>query len=226
MCIIAIKPKGKKMFDDEIIRTMFFNNPDGAGYMYFDKTIGKVIGKKGFMTYESLIKSLHSQDFTEYNLIVHFRIGTSGLNDSLNCHPYPIFERNRVEFKTDIAMAHNGILSSYTPSKRSKINDTQMFINLVLNGLSKDFLKSTDCLKLLEIIAVNNRLAFLDSNDKVTLIGDFIEDSGYIYSNTTYKNRKVCTRPHKVRVDYNSIWDEKEEDDGFWAWYDGKYGAF
>ena len=33
MCIIAIKKKGT-IIEDEVLETMFTNNPDGVGYMY------------------------------------------------------------------------------------------------------------------------------------------------------------------------------------------------
>ena len=53
MCIIAIKPSHKKLFSEEIIRTMFENNPDGAGLMYAEK--GELNIVKGFMSLESLL---------------------------------------------------------------------------------------------------------------------------------------------------------------------------
>ena len=37
----------------------------------------------------------------------------------------------KLEFETDIAVAHNGVISKYTPSKNNnkyKMNDTQMYI--------------------------------------------------------------------------------------------------
>lgn len=191
MCIIAIKPKGMPMFDDETIKTMFYNNPDGAGFMYYDDEIGKVVGHKGFMTCSKLLKALSSLDLTDTNVIMHFRIGTSGLNNSLNCHPYPVFDSNMTKFITDIAMCHNGIMHAYTPVRGSKLNDTQLFIKYVLKNLSSDFINSNDCLLLIEeIIGSYNKLAFLDENNHVTTIGKFVKDSGYIYSNESYKVRK------------------------------------
>lgn len=34
MCIIAVKPASKKMFDDSVIKQMFLQNRDGAGVMW------------------------------------------------------------------------------------------------------------------------------------------------------------------------------------------------
>lgn len=187
MCIIAIKPKGKKMMDDYTIKSMFINNPDGAGYMYYDYNSKKVVIKKGFMTCKSLLASLHSKDFTNTNVILHFRIGTSGFNDALNCHPYPIYQKNALKVKTDLAMAHNGILHDFTPPKTSDINDTQVFIRDVLSTLKPGFLKDNDKVNLISKLIGTNKLAFLDDKNKVYTIGNFITDGDYTYSNGTYK---------------------------------------
>lgn len=187
MCIIAIKPAGAKMMSDQTITIMFINNPDGAGYMYYDKDSKSVVIKKGFMSVKALTDSLNSHDLTDTNVVLHFRIGTSGLNDALNCHPYPLFGNNALKCKTDIGMAHNGILTKYIPPKTSKINDTQLFIGEVLNKLDKRFLNDPDKLMLIKALIGTNKLAFLDNKNKLTLIGDFIHDGDYIYSNHSYE---------------------------------------
>lgn len=196
MCIIAIKPQGKKMFNDSAITIMFLNNPDGAGYMFYDEKNKKVCIKKGFMTCKALLDSLHSRDFTDTNLILHFRIGTSGLNDALNCHPYPLYADNAVKCSADIAMAHNGILTKYNPPKTSKINDTQMFIQNVLNRLDKNFLYDDDKVMLIHDLIGTNKLAFLDSKNKITTIGDFIHDGDYMFSNRSYKYETLLPKKY------------------------------
>lgn len=188
MCIIAIKPKGQKMWDDETIRTMFRNNPDGAGYMYFD---GKdVVIHKGFMDVDTLLVCLKNKDYTNTNLVLHFRIGTSGKNNEFNCHPFPVYDKNILNTKTDIAMAHNGILHQFEPPRDSKINDTQVFIRNVLRPLNRGFQNDDNVTYLIGRIVGTNKLAFLDNNNMLTLIGDFITDKGYIYSNDSYKPRQ------------------------------------
>lgn len=201
MCIIAIKPKNVKMFNKKTIETMFINNPDGAGFMYYDSKLKKVIIKKGFMTLKELTSELDKHDFTKTNLILHFRIGTSGKNDKLNCHPYPIYQVNGLNVKTDLGMAHNGILYNYIPYKGCSINDTQLFIHEVLRKLDKEFLNDKDKTFLIQEIIGTNKLAFLDKNNKVSLIGDFIEDNGYIYSNNSYKVKRVVKTTKKLSVD-------------------------
>ena len=226
MCIIAIKPKNIEMFDKDVIETMFMNNPDGAGYMYYDSTSKKVVIKKGFMTCKALLKDLNSKDLKDTNVILHFRIGTSGYNDKMNCHPYPIYNKNALNCETDLAMAHNGILQGYIPPKTSDINDTQVFIKNVLSNLKKGFTSDADKLMLIEELIGTNKLAFLDSKNKVTLIGNFIKDGNYIYSNNSYKPQLPKVKhyyyePIKDMCDYD-FWKEYgcESESEFWKEWD------
>ncbi|MBR3062344.1 MAG: class II glutamine amidotransferase [Exiguobacterium sp.] len=197
MCIIAIKPQGKKMFNDSVIKTMFIANPDGAGFMYYDPNPAlknHVIIKKGYHTVKALLKALHSLDLKNTTAVLHFRIGTSGLNDSLNCHPYPLYKANNVDCSAKLAVAHNGVLHAYNPPKGSKINDTQMFINEVLNKLSPDFIDDDDKLMLIHKIIGTSKLAFLDNTGKFTTIGNFISDNGYLFSNGSYLEQNLYPR--------------------------------
>lgn len=195
MCIIAIKPVGKKMFSKAMITTMFTNNPDGCGYCYYDKDSKKVVISKGFMTLTELLNDLKGKDFKDTNLIMHFRISTSGKVDSLNCHPYPIYQTNKTSCKTTLAMAHNGVLTDYTPRKDSPINDTQTFIKSVLSKLKNGFLYDDDKRGLIgELIGPRNKLAFLDSKNNVFLIGDFVNNDGYVFSNYSFREKTVPTK--------------------------------
>lgn len=59
MCIIAVKPSSKQMFDDAIIKQMFFRNRDGAGLMWTeDETVHF---KKGFMTVQEILVCHHDK---------------------------------------------------------------------------------------------------------------------------------------------------------------------
>lgn len=194
MCIIAVKPSGKKMFSKETIRNMWNRNPDGAGLMYYED--GQVHCIKGFMRLEDLLYYLKQYDFTHTNLCLHFRIGTSGRKDELNCHPYPVYEENDTEFETNLAVMHNGVMYNYSPGFYSEINDTQVFINCVLSQLDEDFVKDADKKLLIEELIPNNKLCFLNSKNEITLFGNgWINNDGYFYSNASYTGmpRRVQT---------------------------------
>lgn len=185
MCIIAVKPSSKQMFDDAIIKQMFFRNRDGAGLMWTeDETVHF---KKGFMTVQEILDFVHSRNWDGVPVVLHFRIGTAGPNNGLNCHPYPIWQSNRLEGECDLCMAHNGILSSYDPPFGSKINDTQVFVNKVLSNLPEGFLESKGIRHLIRKAIGTSRLCFLSKTGKITRFGNWVEDDGYFFSNESYK---------------------------------------
>lgn len=188
MCIIAVKPLALPMWQDDTIETMFNRNPDGAGLMWTEE--GKVVIKKGFMKVKDLLKFLHSRNWKDVPVVMHFRIGTAGPNNQLNCHPYALFQPNEIECVCDVGFAHNGILHDYNPPRPSEINDTQVFARTILDHLPKRFMANDAICTLLEHESKGNRLAFLDGKGRIKMLGNWIEDDGYYYSNSSYKPYK------------------------------------
>lgn len=196
MCIIVAKEKGIEIPSRKTLKSCFDNNGDGAGFMYVNKN--KVVIDKGYMDFDTFYKRLQKIDkkFDLKNkaLVMHFRIGTSGENDRETTHPFPI--SNKVEdlksiyIKSDLGMVHNGIIDNYTYI--DNLSDTQTFIKdfvYELKGLNKDFYKKQSILDMLSRIT-KSKLCFLDTNEKLYYVGDFIEDSGVKYSNGTYKESR------------------------------------
>lgn len=195
MCIIAIKPKNKKLQDKDVLQTCFTRNPDGSGYMFVHDNIVEI--KKGYMTFESFYKDLlndyNKYDLKNKNLVMHFRIGTSG-QSKLGCtHPFAITNDygvlNMTNVKTNIGVCHNGIISNYN-DRNGKYSDTQIYIAKVLTPLIKLNINAYKFKDIQEIIkdTTNSKWAFLDKFDEVYTVGEFVEDNGYLYSNSTYKN--------------------------------------
>lgn len=212
MCIIVSKKKGVAMPSKETLRICFDNNSDGAGYMFAKD--GNVYINKGFMDFDSFYQSIEKlskiYDLTEHAIVMHFRISTGGNVDAGNCHPYPISNNKddvrKTKFVTDLGMAHNGTISDYssgysyyssysTYSKTSKevLNDTQKFvINCVsaIKEMDNDFLKNPRAMQLISDVA-GSKLCFLDGEENIHYVGEFIEDNGVMYSNANYKPRYV-----------------------------------
>jgi len=194
MCIIVAKKSGVELPSKFVLETCFLANPHGVGFMYNNK--GRVIIEKGFMDfyefYERLIEIDNRIDLSSKGLVIHFRIATSGLIDQGNCHPYPITKANKFLRSTfiscPIAMAHNGIILKYH-KKNSQLNDTQLFIKndvyTIIKKYSLMFYKDERILSYLLKIS-NSKLAFLDQNGQMTLIGKFVNDEGIYYSNNSY----------------------------------------
>lgn len=193
MCIIVAKNKGVAMPNKEILERCFDYNSDGAGYMFVKN--GKVHINKGFMTFDSFYKSLEKlnkvHNLEEHAIVMHFRISTGGNVDGGNCHPYPITSNEkhlrRTQFITDLGMAHNGIISDYS-HKSALFNDTQLFVRdcvSVIKSIKPDFLHDERVMNLLKDVA-GSKLCFLDSDENIHFIGDFIKDKDVYYSNNTY----------------------------------------
>lgn len=201
MCIIVVKDKHNPLPKASYLENCFDNNPDGAGFMYTKRN--KVVIDKGYMTYKSFMKQYDKlcrkfNNFKNKSLIIHFRIGTAGSNSKKNTHPYPITDNisklHAKYIRTDLGMAHNGIIQEYNPTRKEKrldINDTQNFIIKYVYPLYshyKDFYKNQYITSGLEDIT-GSRLAFLDKNDIITLVGEFEKDEdGIKYSNDGFKS--------------------------------------
>lgn len=258
MCIIVAKEKGVKLPSKSVLKTCFDNNEDGAGIMYVQD--GKVVIDKGYMNFNDFYKRIQklkkrlNSDLTDKAIVFHFRIGTSGENDKKTTHPFPISKNSedlrKTYFKTDLGVAHNGIISNYVYGK--DLSDTQNFVIdfiSVFKELDKKFFLNESVMKLIEKEA-NSKLCFLDNKENIYYIGEFKEEDGVKYSNNSYKeNIYACysvnnnwksykpTTTHetktkridveefsKNRIDYEvlEVGDYYEFIDGFGDWvYEG-----
>ena len=195
---------------------MFENNPDGAGFMYVKD--GQVVIDKGYMGYKNIYKKIRKllESEGDRNIVVHFRIGTSGKNDQKTTHPYPISPDTdllqKLKMTTDLGMVHNGIISGYEDKYRPDLNDTQVFIRdflSILKGLNKQFYLMPRVEDMLEDMT-GSKLCFLDTKDRITTVGYFYEVDGCLYSNTTYKESSYSYWQYEDK--YGDKYDDEEED--------------
>lgn len=223
MCIIIAKNKTDRLPTYEELKRCFEVNKDGSGFMY---TVNKkVVIDKGYMTFKSFIKHYNKlckkyHDFKNKCLVIHCRIGTAGSNSRENTHPYPITKNaddlHKSYFLTSLGVAHNGIISSYNPGYNSKedTNDTQEFIKdylAELNDNFKGFYKNENMLFAIKELT-RSKLAFLDSEDNLTLVGDFTTDDNLSFSNTSYKpyEYKSWDYYQTKKPSYNYDYEEEE----------------
>lgn len=223
MCIIIAKEKYGRLPSEQELKNCFTNNSDGAGFMYVKD--GKVVIDKGYMKYDAFIKHYKKlleefNDFKDKSLVIHCRIGTSGQNIKENTHPYPISNDNRMLrakhlSQLDIGIVHNGIIQGYGTA--TGLNDTQEFIQKYFYPLYKhfkEFYKNKDIMYGIEKIT-NSKFAILDDTDTIYYIGDFIDDRGLKFSNSTYKNVYY----YQGKYYYSDYYDDYYYKD----WYDEEY---
>lgn len=250
MCIIISKDKNcDRLPTIGELTNCFEYNRDGAGFMYVDKR--RVIIEKGFMNLEIFINRFQElckkyNDFKQKALVIHCRIGTSSGNTPENTHPYAITTKEKRLHKlydeTDLAVVHNGIISSYTPkNKNSSVNDTQKFILEYLAPIHKHFKTAYKMGKFRDGIKdiTNSKFVFLDKEERTYYVGDFVNENGLKFSNTTYKDMKTyysnyCNWGWKKSNDYyyddfddmdaTEIIEDDSTNDDIYEYYDFNKG--
>lgn len=217
MCIIVAKKAGTALPKKATLQNCFDNNPDGAGYMF--NLHDKIVIKKGYTQFESFYNDILT-DYKKYNLfyknvVMHFRIATSGGITPAKTHPYPITDDeqqlNQLDIITQYGVAHNGVLSNFTYNK--KLNDSQTFIKDFLYNIlkiDKNFLNNKYIEKIILHEIGSSKLAILHGK-QMHLYGEFTEEAGVYYSNTTYKYKKYNY--------YSTAWDDWDD----WEIYNYNY---
>ena len=206
MCVIVAKPIGVDLPDKSVLETCFYNNDDGAGFCYNENNM--VIIKKGFMNYGDFEKALNEiKDAKDKAMLLHFRISTHGLVDGTNTHPFPVTNdfkmMARTHVKTDLALAHNGIIASVDVPYSSKYSDTMVFIKnqvSLMQEIDDNFYLNDKFKALLSTLSMS-KLSFIDKVGNIVLIGQFIESKGCFFSNSSYEEYKYTYYTHD-----NDIW--------------------
>jgi hypothetical protein len=152
--------------------------------------------RKGYMTFKSFYRAWRDNVDDTQSAVLHFRIRTHGLVDKANTHPHRINDR--------VAIAHNGILSSYGTGKH--VSDTGLFVKLVLSQLPKNWWDNTGIQRLLEdAIGVSNKMVLMTNTGRVQIYNEPAGEweDGAWYSNTGYKYSYYSKKKGKLFTSYN-----------------------
>lgn len=204
MCIAILKTKKGKI-SDEALKESFTRNSDGAGIAY---TLNKkLIIEKGIFNVEQFIKAVRRiEKICDNNMLIHCRIGTSGLKDKDNTHPFNVSK--------NVCLIHNGILDIDVPKNCNK-NDTRLFIEKYLSGLNdKDLLHNNSIKKMIaSLIGSNNKFVLMDNKGYYRIIN---EKAGHWkddvwYSNTSYEPYYYSSA-NRYNYYYDWGWGDEYED--------------
>ena len=179
MCIIAIQPLGVKI-KESTLKNCWDANKDGAGIMYVEN--GKLIVNKVMQSFQEFMKVKKHADKMGCNIVMHFRIATSGGINERNCHPFKV--------NNDLYFCHNGILDIDVPLN-STINDTQIFNNSFMRGLPDNFVQNDTIMNLIEFTIGNrNKFVFMDASGQFYILNENAGtwDNGAWFSNNSYKS--------------------------------------
>jgi glutamine amidotransferase len=176
MCIIAIQPKNE-IISEQTLANCWDNNNDGAGIMY--AIDGKIIVHKELDSFDKFLAYKKQVDKLNVNVVLHFRISTSGAIDKNNIHPFKVND--------NLYFCHNGILDINVPIG-SKINDTQIFNNVFMKGMNPRFIYNESTRNLIQYSIGKNKFVFLDNKGEFFILNEHLGswDSGVWYSNDSY----------------------------------------
>ena len=191
MCIIIVKPAGQAL-SKWVLKNSWENNGDGSGFVYARD--GKLVIVKELHKFKRFWRIYQSHGLDQDNVVLHFRIGTSGHHNLDNTHPFLIDDNH--------ALAHNGILDCVKVPPNSNVNDTQIFINEYLKCMIQADGEKVDW--------VNNRLAreyaeeAMGKSNKMAVIngkgeiGIWNENGGHWHSLCWFSNRSYEDRSYRA----------------------------
>ena len=212
MCVIVYKPKGINIPDKDILHNCYINNNDGVGYTFTDRK--NVVVKKGYkdfeLFYKDLLKDYKKHNLKEHNLIMHFRIGTSGGLTKEKTQPFKITnnvkELNKLYIKNKkTSIVHNGVFSNYTYN--SNLSDTQNYIKDFLQPLLVSGIRNKT--ELIKDTLSYSKIAMLNNKDNVSLYGEYILDNGIYYSNNSYNN--YYTKDNIKKYDFTNHYKKEKQ---------------
>lgn len=182
MCLLVVCPPGAVMPDEHIDNAWTWN-PDGGGFAHVGKA-GKI---RPFRTMQkkAFVHAYHASTrlYPESPFLVHFRLGTSGVRDLTNVHPFSVGDEN------NCYMAHNGVLNVKT---RDTLSDTQVFARDWLTQMPADWLDNDVLVTLVEEFIGSDKMAFLrfrEGRPWYDILNERLGEweEGIWYSNDTYE---------------------------------------
>lgn len=201
MCLIAISPKGTNKYSDFFIngiRESAYRNNDGFGFSFKKDNTKAVYIAKGYMDINKMIDEIRDHKLKdEDELIVHLRMRSAGSISPENTHPFELNIGSSAPVpysyhgKTTLypVMFHNGTFPDFVDTTKNQ-SDTYNFANKLMKSdkIWKFLVNDTEKFKLtFNNILKTNRLAFISKESEMILLGEWITDENYIFSNTSYK---------------------------------------
>jgi len=179
MCIICIKPAGVQRPTKEQLNAMLTTNPDGFGYMTWSPDKGlqvrKTMDAKKFIQWVENIPD-------EQPVVYHARIATHGSIQECNCHPF-------LSADQQWGFAHNGIL---TIQNEGDMTDSETFFRRIAEPLlAAGYTPTVEGYGAFDAMVASiigsSKFVFMNNEGSVFHYGNFIEDGGLLFSNSSYK---------------------------------------
>lgn len=190
MCIIVWAQPGAAIPDEKILKRCWDKNYMGAGYAYYMPEIEQWQVNKGLMSWKGFKRALKAEGLTDdQNVIIHFRIGTSGNRRGPDCtHPFKVCE-DAEEMRSTRYMAknivfHNGVVG---PGEGT-ISDSMLAVRDYVDPLLKYALQGDAKIWNLmdELLECHKNRWLVVDGDTVYPMGKWIKDGELMWSNDGY----------------------------------------
>ena len=216
MCVIVYKPAGCQMPGDDILRSCWAANPDGAGMMFPESGLVRI--RKGFMRWDAFAGALGEvstrRDLEALPVALHFRIATHGAVKPGCCHPFPVCssasQMRATEQAAAVGFMHNGVLSGLPTSEA--VSDSMSFAKRVLSPLDRlsgSLLCDADAQKVVGSSTQGSRFLLMDGTGDVRVFGRWTSEGGVMFSNDNWRMRTLMDEP-LTQADQMALFDACE----------------
>lgn len=214
MCIAIANYK--RTLSKKHLKNSWKNNDDGAGLLWVEK--GKLKVYKQLTDFNAFYtKYIEIRSKIKTPIILHFRIGTHGVKNEDNLHPFICSE--------EVGFVHNGIISGWG---NAIISDTNEYNNVILSKLPKGFEQNEASLYLIQESIGHSKLIFLNTRNEVSIVGEdlghWVDDTWF--SNESYKEINNYVWYGNVKKDKNPTSTKltpREEEYNWWLEDDKKW---
>ena len=179
MCIAILNTKKSGRLPKKQIQNSWDNNDMGAGLLWTKNNKLNVFKSYEYDEYLEKYNEIRD-DKSIGNIVLHFRIATSGYNGEHNLHPFLTND--------DLGFVHNGVIKGLG---NKSFSDTYEF-NDMLKKFKHNFLSCEMSKYFISEYIGYSKLIFLDNKDKYTIINEELGKwtDGNWYSNDSYKEYK------------------------------------
>lgn len=189
MCICILNTKKAGRLPKSHIKNSWDNNDMGAGLLWNEDNKLSVFKTYDYDEYISKYNELRD-NANIGNIVLHFRIATSGYKGEHNLHPFLVSDT--------LGFVHNGVIKGLG---NKQFSDTYEF-NDMLKKFKHNFLACDMSKYFISEYIGYSKLLFLDADDKYTIINEELGKwaDGNWYSNDSYKQYNDYSYYGNVKV--------------------------
>ena len=191
MCLLINQPAAAPVLPAHWLTDFFNHNGDGVGVMYCEN--GSLVTEKILPASAADFIGFYEQHIAGKQCAFHLRMRTHGATDFENCHPYTVL--TRAEHGIDLALMHNGILSTGNAADISK-SDTWHYIADYLRPMlanNPDFFTHPAFSALIgDHIGSSNKFILMDNKGRTVTIN---ESAGVYWGGVWLSNTYAWAAP-------------------------------